>query len=422
MIRVWRRLTAGLKLIVPLFIFVVVVAPEWPAFQDERYQLERIVGQRYFDFAVWEAKALVAKAEAALASGQTYLDDQTQKQLVLDYVALIGEIRGLESQVNAVYADPQVVDPVTSAAGIQRQIDEKRAEAGRLQPVAEQILQEQIAAVLVDEGFTVLGTVLPPVSAQLTPLPYILIVSPREEIRQIHNIPLEQGLTIPAQERIETAILGKVDRSALVVPIGGLGIWPAMIRESGDISYLANTIAHEWAHHWLTFHPLGISYSASSELRTINETVASIFGDEIGAMVIERFYPEFAPPPEEEEQGPADPEPDGPPPFDFRKEMAETRIRVDELLAQGEVQQAEEYMEERRQFFWDNGYRIRKLNQAYFAFYGAYADVPGEQGDDPIGPALLSIRAESGTLGEFMNRVAFITSLEKLQEESSRLW
>jgi hypothetical protein len=119
------------------------------------------------------------------------------------------------------------------------------------------------------------------------------------------------------------------------------------------------------------------------------------------------------------EEEPTQLETDDPRPFDFGREMAQTRVRVDELLAQGEVQQAEEYMEQRRQFFWENGYRIRKLNQAYFAFYGAYADAPGEQGDDPIGPALLAIRNDSDTLAEFMNRVSAITSLDKLQEESS---
>ena len=419
MTRFWRRLTAGLKLIVPLFIVVVIIGPEWPAFQDERHQLDRILGQRYFDFVVWETRALAAKAEAALASGQAYLDDESRKQLVLDYVTLIGEIRRLESQVNAIYSDPQVADPVIAAQDVQQQVDDRRAEANRLQPVAEQIMQDQIAAVLIDEDFDFLGAVLPPVSAQLTPLPYILIVSPREEIRQIHNIPLEHGLTIPTQEQIETSVLGDIDRSALVVPIGGLGIWPAMIRESGNINYLANTIAHEWAHHWLTFHPLGISYSASPALRTINETVASIFGDEIGARVIERYYPEFAPPPAPAmEEDPSATESDAPPVFDFSHEMAGTRIRVDELLAQGEVQQAEEYMEQRRQFLWDNGYRIRKLNQAYFAFYGAYADTPGEQGDDPIGPALLALRSHNDSLAEFMRQVASITSLEKLEEES----
>ena len=420
--RFWQRFTSGLKLVVPLFIFVVIIGPEWPAFQDERYKLERILGQRYFDFVVWETRALAAKAEAALTSGQEYLNDDVRKELVLEYLTLIGDIRDLESEVNAIFADPEVSDPTVVARDLQRQIDEKRAEARRLQPVAEQILQSQVAAVLIDEGFDIFGTVLPPVSAQLTPLPYILVVSPREEIQQIHNVPLQHGLRVPAHEEIETAILAEVDRSALVVPIGGLGIWPAMIRESANINYLANTFAHEWGHHWLTFHPLGISYAASPELRTINETVASIFGDEIGAKVIERFYPEFVPPPGDElvmEQ--SETEAGSPPPFNFNKEMAETRIRVDELLAEGEVELAEAYMEERRQLFWDNGYRIRKLNQAYFAFYGAYADTPGEQGADPIGPALLAIREDSGSLAEFMDRMASISSFEGLKEKAAGL-
>ncbi|UCG26344.1 MAG: hypothetical protein JSW55_10305 [Chloroflexota bacterium] len=420
--RFWRRVVNGLKLVVPFFIFVVTIGPEWPAFQDERYKLEQILGQRYFDFVVWETRALAAKAEAALTSGQEYLDAEVRKELVLEYLTLIGEIRGLESEVNAIFADPQESDPAVAAHNLQRQIDEKRAEARRLQPVAEQILQGQVAAVLIDEGFDIFGTVLPPVSAQLTPLPYILIVSPRDEIRQIHNVPLQHGLTVPAQEEIESAVLAEVDRSALIVPIGGLGIWPAMIRESANINYLANTFAHEWGHHWLTFHPLGISYAASPELRTINETVASIFGDEIGAKVIERFYPEFVPPPADKQAAErTENEADSAPPFEFNQEMAETRIHVDELLTEGKVEEAEAYMEERRQFFWDNGYRIRKLNQAYFAFYGAYADAPGEQGADPIGPALLAIREDSDTLAEFMDRVASISSFEGFQAEAAGL-
>jgi hypothetical protein len=134
--------------------------------------------------------------------------------------------------------------------------------------------------------------------------------------------------------------------------------------------------------------------------------------------VIERYYPEFIPDPEEPAASPSESDPDLPPPFDFRAEMAETRNRVDDLLAQGEVEQTEEYMEERRQFFWENGYRIRKLNQAFFAFYGAYADVPGEQGDDPIGPAILAIRVSSHDIRDFMDRIASLTSLQALQDEA----
>lgn len=420
MFRLWRRVTAGLKLTVLLIIFVAATGPDWPAFQDERYQIERILGQRYFDFFVWETKALAAKAEAALVSGQSYLTEADQKQIVLDYVAILGEIRQLESQVRLIYSDPEVPDPELAARELQQQVDERRVAAAKLQPVAEQVMQGQVAAILAGEGFGILGAVLPPVSAQLTPLPYILIISPRDEIRQIYNIPLQHGLTIPDQEQIEAAIFDDIDRSALVVPIGGLGLWPAMVYESGNINYLVNTIAHEWAHHWLTFHPLGISYGGSPALRTINETVATIFGDEVGARVIERFYPEFVPS-EVTAQEAETAEVEDLPVFDFNQEMAKTRDTVDELLAQGKLQEAESYMEQRRQFLWENGYRIRKLNQAYFAFYGAYAAAPGEQGDDPIGPALLALRENSDTLAEFMNRVSRITSLQKLQEESAGL-
>jgi hypothetical protein len=420
MIRWWRRLTAGLKLILPLITFVVVVAPEWPAFQDERYKIDRILGQAYFDFLVWESDALAAKAEAALVSGQSYLSEAQRKKIVLDYVAMMGEIRQLETQVRLIYADPEVADPEAAAHDLQQQIDEKRVSAARLQPVAEQVMQDQVATVIRDDGLDILGEVLPPVSAQLTPLPYVLIVSPREEIRQIYNIPLQNGLTVPVQEQIESSIFDNINRSALVVPIGGLGVWPAMVYETGDINFLFNTVAHEWAHHWLTLRPLGISYAGSPALRTINETVASIFGDEVGAQVIERYYPEYAPP-EQPAQAPETTGKEEPPAFDFNHEMATTRNRVDEMLGQGNVEEAESYMEQRRQFFWENGYRIRKLNQAYFAFYGAYADTPGEQGDDPIGPALLALRDDSDTLADFMNRVSRITSLEKLQEETAGL-
>src|SRR5690606_31895084 len=116
------------------------------------------------------------------------------------------------------------------------------------------------------------------------------------EIRQIYSIPLEPGLTAAEQDELERAVREELDRSALVVPIGGMGMYPAMIIETANINFLADVVAHEWAHHWLTLHPLGMRYLASPEMRTINETVASIVGTEIGAAVIERFYPQFMPP------------------------------------------------------------------------------------------------------------------------------
>ena len=49
--------------------------------------------------------------------------------------------------------------------------------------------------------------------------------------------------------------------------------------------------------------------------------------------------------------------------------------------------------------FVAHGYGIRKLNQAYFAFYGGYqSGSPGEGGSDPIGPAVQAIRDQSATI------------------------
>jgi hypothetical protein len=253
----------------------------------------------------------------------------------------------------------------------------------------------------------------------MTALPYVLVVSPREEIRQLYGLALTHGLEVSAQEEMEAAVYAQLDRSALVVPIGGLGLYPAMIVETTSINFLADVVAHEWAHHWLTLHPLGLSYMAEPALRTINETVASIVGKEIGAQVIARYYPESVPQPETAGEA-ARPGAEDPRAFDFRAEMAATRRQVDALLAAGEVKEAEAYMDARQAIFWAQGYPIRKLNQAYFAFYGAYADAPGEAGEDPIGPALLAMREASPTLRAFLDRIAVVSSFEQFQEVTGR--
>jgi len=92
-------------------------------------------------------------------------------------------------------------------------------------------------------------------------------------------------------------------------------------------------------------------------------------------------------------------------------------VRVDALLAEGNIDEAEAYMEAQRLFFWDQGYAIRKLNQAYFAFYGSYADTPlGPAGEDPVGASVRELRARSASLIDFVNRMAWLTSFEDLQK------
>ncbi len=414
-----RRLTFTLNALLAVAIGLLIFARDWPPFGTEEEKLNAIVAQQQFDFLVWEANAFAAKAKAALTGGHLFLTEAERKQLVLDYLALLRRAQELDGQINALYVAPNVADPAAASANLLAELTAVRQQITAVQPLAEAIVQDQVAAVLADEGFDMLRQAWPPVLMHMTPLPTVLIVSPRDRIERIYQRTLAPGLTTPDKEGMETAVTNNLDLSALIVPIGGMGTYPAMVQETSNLNWLAEVTAHEWGHHWMSFYPVGIYYN-DPEVRVINETIASLIDREIGAEVIRRFYPELVPPPPPEPTDPATtpPPPTEPPPFDFNAEMAATRIRVDDLLAEGKIEEAENYMEERRQLFVANGYQIRKLNQAYFAFYGAYADRPGATGSDPTGPMLQDIRAHSPSLRAFMDTITPIRSRADLE----RIW
>jgi hypothetical protein len=386
-------------------------------------QLERIrafTRQIEFDYVTWTLNALGGKIRDGAVGTQTYLaDEEVNRQVVLDYLALVERIQGAEGHLENIYADPEVKNPDQASKLVRGQLDEMYAEREQLAPLAEAVLQSQVAETVSELGLTYGGQPLPPVLYHTTPLPTALIVSPREVIRQDYNISLPPDMTADERTALEDQVDGALDVSSLVVNVGGIGLYPTMVMQSTSLNWLAEVISHEWTHNFLTLRPLGVSYMTSPELRTMNETAASIAGKEIGSAVIERYYPEKAPPPPPAEPPPQPeaPEPPDPPAFDFRAEMRITREHADELLAEGKIEEAEAYMEARRQVFWENGYRIRKLNQAYFAFHGAYADLPGgAAGDDPVGEAVRTLRAQSPTLADFLKRISWMTSFEQLQE------
>jgi hypothetical protein len=377
-----------------------------------------------FDYPNWVWHAMWIKLEQG-AIGLPYLfDPATNKQIVFEYLRTTEQLIQSEIRIEQIFADPAIKDKESTSAFLRARRDELIARESDLAPLAEATLQTQISEALAELDLTTSGQPLPPVLYHTSSTPLALIVSPREEIRQIANISVLPTLTLDDQISLEDEVAVAMNVSTLIVPIGGVGVYPTMVTETTDLRWMLNTIAHEWTHNYLNVRPLGINYSTTSELRTMNETTANIAGDEVGQLVMQKYYPELL------TLSPTNSSAVGShpialnssaaledAPFDFRAEMHETRVTADQLLAEEKIEEAEAYMEERRQLFWENGYLIRKLNQAYFAFHGAYADVPGgAAGEDPVGPAVRALREQSDSLADFINMIAWMTSFEELQE------
>jgi len=371
-----------------------------------------------FDFAGWMLDALGLKLGQAALASEDYLSEAKRKELALEYIRLVAQIQQKERELSVIFANPEIKDPEEYSRGLQQELEGLYARREKIGPLAEAILQDQVAATVAKMDLTLGGQPIPPVLYHSTPLPSALIVSPRDQIRQDIDISLAPGLTVDQMHALEEQVDRAMNVSSLVVGIGGVGVYPTMVAQTSDLPWLTETVAHEWIHNYLTLRPLGMNYLTSPELRIMNETTASIAGKEIGRALLEAYYPELLPPPAPEQPPPTSEPPLEPesPAFDFRKEMHTTRVRVDELLAEGKIEEAEEYMEMRRVFFWENGYLIRKLNQAYFAFHGAYADQPGgAAGEDPVGAAVRALREQSESLSAFVNRISWMSSWEQLQ-------
>ncbi len=285
-----------------------------------------------------------------------------------------------------------------------------------LEDRAERILARQIRGVLIEEGITnPLDTwfsakmVFPPVNFEFETPPNLLVVSPRDEIRLLQRTTLDPDLTTAEKEGIESQV-DSLGYSSLVVKLGGVGFtYPTMVYETGDIHRAIDVAVEEWFHQYMAFRPLGFLYAldcagwhSSYDIITMNETTAGIVCREIGEKVYRKYYAEG-----EEIIIPEELD------FDFDLEMSRIRIEVDRYLADGEVARAEEYMENMQDFLASKGYHIRKLNQAYFAFHGTYADKPTTP--SPIGQDLQKLRERCSSLKEFLDMVTGMTSYDDLK-------
>jgi hypothetical protein len=408
----------GILLLVPLLISKSNV--------DVNEQIEQIRAysrKHEFEYLGWSVDAVWEKLQMYSLGLPKRLPQEQTRGVIDQTMHLAREIRILENEINQNLADPATQTDDMSLTDLFDELQETETNYRFFAAVSETIFEQQISEVLTQNQLSFSGQPMPPVLFRFSPLPKALIVSPRHVIRQDANLSLTPDLTLETMLDIEQQIAEDLNVSTYVTDIGGVGTYPAMVMQSFNLEWLISTVAHEWAHNFLTLRPLGVNYGTSAELRTINETTADIVGYTVQYGLISLHYPELLPnlstPLIEQPQ----PERTEEPAFDFAYEMYLTRTEVDRLLAIGSIEEAEEYMEMRRLFFWENGYRIRKLNQAYFAFHSAYVNAPstgeegqtGAAGQDPVGPAVWQLFENSPSLKSFLQQVAWLTSFEQLE-------
>jgi len=406
-----------------ILVVLLAVKSDAPKFNSESDRTRTFTRQIEFDYPNWVWNAAWIKIEQGTIGAPYSFTRGTNKQIVFEYLYTTQQLMQVEYRIEQIFADPNITDKDSATEFLRKQRDELTARQTLLAPFAESILQSQLTEALAELGLTTAGQPIPQVLYHTTPTPRALIVSPRNHIEQIANISILPTLTLDEEIKLENEVAKSLDVSTLVVGIGGVGVYPTMVMETTDLRWMLDTIAHEWTHNYLNLRPLGLNYSTTPELRTMNETTASISGNEVGMYVLQKYYPELVASSPSQSLISFNPMPlpsfglDDPPAFDFRAEMHETRVTADEMLAEGKIDEAESYMEQRRQVFWQNGYLLRKLNQAYFAFNGAYADVPGgAAGEDPVGPAVRALREKSDSLADFINTIAWMISFDQLKQ------
>ncbi len=403
--------TLGLWALAALFLIAAGIGRG-----DSVSELHRTSAPYEQDLVRWEITHLPDKwfHLAVGVFGRPDADERLER--VQEFFRVSGEMNAERREIERALAEGTPDEEVAALETERERLERRRAE---LSPLVEETLESAISQAADDLGVIArFGPVRwPPVDFAFQEGGHVLVRSPRDAIVRLDDRLLTSDISLPEQNELERKVESLDDNiSAIVARIGGVATYPAQVTPDTSLHGALSVASHEWVHHWLIFRPLGRAWFAGGELTSVNETVANIAAEELSDHALELLTGEVVTREPWQPPGAGEPRPTPEPGvFDFRYEMRETRARLEELLEAGEVSEAETYLEERRLQFVEQGYSIRKLNTAWFAFHGTYADSSAAPEGNPVEVHLRTIRADSADLAEFLTRVAVIDEAGELE-------
>lgn len=380
--------------------------------------LEETAGEHLYSIVQWEFENLLDKwlYRMHISMLGRSLNEKEKVDIVLEYFRL-GEIENELEYAIKNSQDSLVGVGDGSMYDLKNDILQVTEARNKMRNGVEEIIEGEIDAIVYAEGLSnvrlinAFGIHFPPVDVRLEQSPRLLVISPRHRIEMIDGILLDADMNVDDMEVLEERFLLDQDLSVLVQATGGVSTYPAIVSTDFSLKGMLATAAHEWLHNYLFFHPLGRGYSKNAEMASINETLANMFGREIGDIAYKKFVVTQINDNQVESITDSVADVND---FDFRLAMHTTRLKVEDMLADGNIDGAESYMEERRLLMLNHGYYIRKLNQAYFAFHGRYTDNPASI--SPIFDQLSTIREANPSLGTFVRNMSGVSDYDDFLE------
>jgi len=310
-------------------------------------QSDYAAGSHSFSIVQWELRHLPLKWTHLLWElypGNKPLDFE-RNSIVHEYLSTTLQLQKEQDNL----ADAATTTPLIDSAS-KNYIDLKNKEVVRLSRKreelrgrAEEAIESAVSRAANNHGlgFT-FGILLPPTDFRLGDPPHLLIISRRDKIVMSDSKLINPNLKWSERAEIENRAELYENTSALVDDLAGLGTYPAIVSDKDSLRQIMRTAAHEWLHNYWIMKPLGRNMWNSQNMQILNETAADLVGTELGDEAFTILGNDIENAYKYDTFSSSNPH--------LFTILRETRINVEEMLKNGNIEEAEKY---KRKQLWN---------------------------------------------------------------------
>src|SRR5512142_503377 len=123
MIAMWYRLGQALEWLIILAICSLALSYSSPRLADEVDRVRAYTRQIEFDYLGWMLHAASVKAEQTAVGVPGYMDYESRRVAVSDYLWLIQRISQANDALTRIYADPAITDKEAASIQVRTELE-----------------------------------------------------------------------------------------------------------------------------------------------------------------------------------------------------------------------------------------------------------------------------------------------------------